>query len=157
MTPARRSLVWGLALAGFIRVSAPAGEKFIKVFLSDGTPITAELAVTPAERERGLMFRDRLDADQGMLFIFEREEINSFWMLNMKFPIDILWLDKDKRVVHSEAAVPPCPKEPCPSYPTPHPALYVLELQSGCAAAHAIKLGDRLDFFLPRPQRTPVS
>lgn len=152
MTRGRLLLLCGLALSGFLRLPAPVGPKFIKVFLPDGTPITAELAVTPAERAQGLMFRDRLDADQGMLFVFDREGLDSFWMLNMRFAIDILWLDKDKRVVHIEAAVPPCPREPCPSYPTPCPALYVIELQSGCSAAHKIKLGDRLDFFLPRLQ-----
>lgn len=128
-----------------------AGQTFIKLFLPDGTPITIELAVTSLERERGLMFRDRFEPDQGMLFVFETEDRSSFWMFNVKFPIDILWLDARKRVVHIEAEVPPCPREPCPSYPTPTPALYVLELKSGQAAAHKVKVGDRLDFILPKP------
>jgi uncharacterized membrane protein (UPF0127 family) len=139
-----------LSAAG-LSPAAAEGAKYIKLFLPDGTPITAELAVTPAQRAQGLMFRDRIDADQGMLFVFDEEEINSFWMLNMKFPIDILWLDRNRRVVHIEASVPPCPKEPCPSYPTPSPAMYVLELQSGAAAAHKIKLGERMEFVLPKP------
>lgn len=145
---ARIGLV-GLTL--LLAMALSAGEKYIKVFLPDGTPITAELALTGPERQRGLMFRDRIDEDQGMLFVFEAEEVNSFWMLNMKFPIDILWLDSNKRVVHIEAGVPPCPREPCPSYPTPAPALYVLELKSGVAAAHKVALRDRIDFILPRP------
>ncbi len=139
-----------LALVLAFSAAARCSDKFLKIFLPDGKAVTAELAVTPEERARGLMFRDRLDADQGMLFIFDQEELNSFWMLNMKFPIDIIWLDKDKRVVHIEASVPPCPREPCPSYPTRLPALYVLELQSGAAAAHGIKLSERLDFILPK-------
>lgn len=147
-------LILGLLLPAAALSSPGAdGPKYIKLFLPDGTPITAELAVTPAERAQGLMFRDRIDADQGMLFIFDREELNSFWMMNMKFPIDILWLDQNKRVVHIEASVPPCAKEPCPSYPTPSPALYVLELQSGAAAGHKIKLGERMEFILPKPRK----
>jgi len=144
-----RICIAGLTL--LLAMALSAGEKYIKVFLPDGTPITAELALTGSERQRGLMFRDRLDEDQGMLFIFESEEMNSFWMLNMKFPIDILWLDSNKRVVHIEAGVPPCPREPCPSYPTPSPALYVLELKSGIAMAHKVALRDRIDFILARP------
>jgi len=139
-----------LALVLILNTLAPADGKFIIVFLPDGTPIKAELAVDAAERARGVMFRDRMDEDQGMLFVFDREELSSFWMLNVKFPIDILWLDKDRRVVNIEAGVPPCPKEPCPSYPTSKPALYVLELKNGAAAAHKIKLYDRLEFILPR-------
>ncbi len=139
--------------AAALSCAGAEGAKYIKLFLPDGTPITAELAVTAAQRAQGLMFRDRIDADQGMLFIFDREELNSFWMLNMKFAIDILWLDRNRRVVHIEASVPPCPKEPCPSYPTPSPAMYVLELQNGAAAAHKIKLGERMDFILPPPAK----
>jgi uncharacterized membrane protein (UPF0127 family) len=150
MSIGKKSFILGLILAWAALSAAPAGDRFVKVFLPDGTAITAELAATPAERELGLMFRDRLDQDQGMLFVFDREELNSFWMLNMKFPIDIIWLNAEKRIVHIEAQVPPCPREPCPSYPTPAPALYVLELQSGAAAEHDLKLYERLEFVLPR-------
>jgi len=143
-------IVFCSALLMALGLAAGAGETFIKLFLSDGTPITIELAVTPIERELGLMFRDRIEPDQGMLFVFEIEDRSAFWMFNVKFSIDILWLDAHKRVVHIEAGVPPCPREPCPSYPTPTPALYVLELKSGQAAAHKIKVGDRLEFILPK-------
>jgi len=150
MTFLPRILLIGTALLSTLSSLAPNGAKFIKVFLPDGTPITAELALDAASRARGVMFRDRMDEDQGMLFVFEREELSSFWMLNVRFPIDILWVDKDKRIVHIESDVPPCPKEPCPSYPTSKPALYVLELKSGVAVAHKIKLYERLEFVLPR-------
>ncbi len=153
MTMIRLTKSTALCSALFVALglAAGAGETYLKLFLPDGTPITIELAVTPIERELGLMFRDRIEPDQGLLFVFETEDRSSFWMFNVKFPIDILWLDARKRVVHIEAGVPPCPREPCPSYPTPTPALYVLELKSGQAAAHKIKVGDRLEFILPKP------
>lgn len=124
-------------------------EKFVKIFLPNGTSITAELAITEAERQRGLMFREALLPDQGMLFVFEEEDIYYIWMKNMKFSIDILWLDKEKRIVHIEKKVPACKKEPCPSYYSKTPSMYVLELRAGSAEENKLKLHDRLDFILP--------
>lgn len=126
-----------------------SSEKFVKIFLPNETSITAELAITEAERQRGLMFREALLPDQGMLLVFEEEDIYYIWMKNMKFSIDILWLDKEKRIVHIEKKVPPCKKEPCPSYYSKSPSMYVLELRAGSAEENKLKLHDRLDFILP--------
>jgi len=127
-----------------------ARERFIRIFFPGGQEVIAELALTDEERQRGLMFREGIQEDQAMLFVFEEEGIHSFWMKNMRFPIDILWLDKEKRVVHIEPDVPPCPRDPCPSYASPRAAHYVLELQSGWAQRHGLHLYDRLEFILPR-------
>jgi len=126
-------------------------ERYIQVFFPNGNIITAELAITEEERTRGLMFRKTLNEDQGMLFVFEEEERHAFWMKNMTFSIDILWLDGQKRIVHIEREVPPCPKEPCPSYPPRYPALYVLELKEGTAERLNLQLFDRLEFILNIP------
>ena len=99
------------------------------------------------------MFRTGLEPDQGMLFVFEEEGFHSFWMKNMEIPIDILWLDAGKRIVHIEERVPPCPEDPCPSYRPPIPALYVLELKAGRVDECGLKLYDKLDFILSRNQR----
>lgn len=123
-------------------------EKFIPVFFPNGVKITAELAVTIEERQRGLMFRESIASDQGMLFIFEEEGIHSFWMMNVKFPIDILWLDREKRIVHIEYSAPPCKKMPCPSYEPKLPSMYVLELKAGGLKENQLKLYDRIDFIL---------
>jgi uncharacterized membrane protein (UPF0127 family) len=125
-------------------------DHFIKVYFPDGFGLTAELAVSDQERARGLMFRERLQEDQGMLFLFAEEDIHSFWMKNMRFPIDILWLNRDKRIVHLESRVPPCPGEPCPTYVPAEAAAFVLEIQSGCAEKHGLRIYDRLDFILPK-------
>lgn len=122
--------------------------KFIQVFLPNGIEITAEIALTDAERQRGLMFREQLDKDQGMLFVFENEGYHSFWMKNMKISIDILWLDKEKRIVHIERSVPPCQDEPCPSYTPAIPAKYVLELKAGSAEENKLRLYERIEFVL---------
>ena len=123
-------------------------KKFIRIFFPEGSSIVAELAVTDLERMRGLMFREHLGEDQGMLFIFDQEDKHSFWMKNMTFAIDILWLDREKRIVHIERRVPPCRKNPCPSYAPNYPALYVLELMAGMAEKKGLELYDRIDFIL---------
>lgn len=123
--------------------------RFLKVFLPDGAAITAELAVTDAERARGLMFREGINPDQGMLFVFAEEGVHSFWMKNTKIALDMLWLDRDRRVIHIEEDVPPCLEDPCPSYGPGRPALFVLELKAGSARAHGLKPADRIEFILP--------
>lgn len=126
-----------------------SGNKYIPVFLPNGEKITAELAVTDEERQRGLMFRDELGENQGMLFIFKSEGFYSFWMKNVNFSIDILWLNADKRIVHIEENVPPCKNEPCPSYTPDLPALYVLELKAGSVKENCLNLYQRLEFIIP--------
>ncbi len=123
-------------------------KKFVKVFLPDGFAITAEVAISDEERQLGLMFREKLNPDQGMLFVFKDEDFHFFWMKNMKLSIDILWLDKEKRIVDIERNVPPCNKPPCASYSSRIPAMYVLEIQAGLADKSKLKLYDRLEFIL---------
>jgi hypothetical protein len=126
----------------------PEKNGFAKVFFPDGSSIMAELARTDEERARGLMFRERIQPDQGMLFIFEEEGLHSFWMKNTLVALDILWLGRDRRIVHIAADVPPCKADPCPSYGPDFPASFVLELKAGEALVRALKLGERLEFVL---------
>jgi hypothetical protein len=124
-------------------------DKFVKVFFPNGKAVSAEIAVTPGEREKGLMFRESISPDQGMLFIFEEEDFYSFWMKNTLIPLDIIWLNAHRQIVHIEKNVLPCPGDPCPSYAPLHPAKYVLELKSGQAEENGLKLFDQLSFILP--------
>lgn len=124
-------------------------KRFVKVFFPNDYCITAELAVSDEERQLGLMFRERINCDQGMLFVFGEEDFHSFWMKNVNFPIDILWLDREKRIVHIESNVPPCKESPCPSYSPKVQASYVLELKSGSVKKNQLKLYDKLEFILP--------
>ena len=123
-------------------------DKYTQVFLPGGEVIYAELAVTEQERARGLMYRESINPDQGMLFVFEKEGIYSFWMKNMKISIDIIWLDKDKRIVHIEKNVPPCETEDCPSYAPAALSKYVLEIKSGFSEKYELELYDKLEFIL---------
>jgi len=101
-----------LALA----VSSPQKKSYAKLIFPNGRVVTAEIAKTEEERARGLMFRDRLGENEGMLFIFEEPDFYSFWMKNMKFPIDIIWLSEEKKrgSYISPPAYPPVRENPVP-------------------------------------------
>lgn len=102
---------------------------------------TVELALTPQQRAHGLMFRREMAADAGMLFLFAREAPRSFWMKNTYLPLDILYLDREGRIVSIAADTTPLSETPIPSG---EPAMGVLELNAGTAARLGIAPGDRV-------------
>ena len=111
-----------------------------------GQRIPVEIADDHAERSRGLMHRDRLDAGAGMLFVHEQQEPQAYWMRNTRIPLDILYFDAGRRLV-SVSHAPPCSLgDRCPPYPSAGPAMYVLELNAGDAAALGVARGDTLSF-----------
>ncbi len=95
--------------------------------------VDVEIAQTADDRSLGLMFRDHLDNDHGMLFIFEEMDKHSFWMKNMTISLDMLWLDEQGQIVDIKENVPPCKEEQCPSILPDSPARYVLEINAGRA------------------------
>jgi uncharacterized membrane protein (UPF0127 family) len=103
-----------------------------------------QVVSTEAERAKGLGGRESMSADQGMLFVFDRPEAACFWMKDMRFSLDIMWLDAGKRVIHVARDVSPqtYPKSFCP----PTPAKYVIELNAGEAAKSGITTGHTLKF-----------
>lgn len=119
-----------------------------------GKRYAVEVADDDAERARGLMFRDALDADRGMLFLHDRAEPLAYWMKNTKIPLDILYFDTGRRLVAQQRDVPPCSLgDACPPYPSNAPARYVLELNAG--QAEALKLTEGAELKLG-PDITPV-
>ena len=135
-----RYLILTLALlSGFGCSSAP-----VTVTLRDQT-FRVEIADNDAERARGLMYRDRMDADAGMLFLFPRQAPQAFWMKNTRIPLDILYFDESWKLVGWSLDTPPCSLgDRCPSYPSGAPARYVLELNAGTSARIGVQLGDKL-------------
>lgn len=130
-----------LFLSLLTRISA-AGDS--RTVCSQYKCFQSEVMATPQGREKGLMYRESMPEDQGMLFIFDQPGEYVFWMKNMTFPIDIVWLDEEKRVVHTELDVPPCLKDPCPLYAPQAKALYVLEIAAGQIEAADIRQGEAL-------------
>lgn len=109
-----------------------------------GERFSVEIADTREKQALGLMFRDSMPLDHGMLFIFPREAARSFWMKNTRIPLDIMYFDKDLELVSISANTPPCRVNRCPSYPSAAPAMYVLELNAGIASGLGVSAGDRL-------------
>ena len=109
--------------------------------------INVELALTNEERQKGLMGREILNDNDGMLFIFENEEIHEFWMKNMIISLDIIWINSDGEIVHIEKQVPPC-EENCDIYSPLLPAKYVLELSSGSVERLSIESGTEIQLFI---------
>jgi uncharacterized membrane protein (UPF0127 family) len=104
----------------------------------------SDVVDTGALRQRGLMFRDSLPAGTGMFFVFDQEEVYPFWMKNMKFPIDIIWIDAARRVVYVASSVPACASDPCAVYTPASKAKYVLEIPAGDAMKYGIAVGDQI-------------
>lgn len=113
-----------------------------------GETFTVEIAESPEQQAQGLMFRDSLAEGHGMLFTYRRPQPQSFWMKNVKFPIDILFFDGEQQLINVAARARPCRREPCRSYRSEGPAQYVLELNAGVAESLGVKPGDRLELHL---------
>lgn len=126
--------------------AAPAS---IPLKLPSGKVLQVEVMVKDEDRQMGLMFRPSLAPDHGLLFLFEQADFHGIWMKNCKFPIDILWLDDERKVVHLAEAVPPCKAEPCPVYAPLRKASYVVELNAGQARREKAALGAVVNFSLP--------
>ena len=117
-----------------------------RVILPDGFVVKIEIADDDEQRAQGLMYRDHLAPDAGMLFFFAREDEYPFWMKNTRIPLDIIWIDSSRHIAHVKHEVPPCRIPDCPSYPPNAKAQYVLELAGGEAAKHGLKAGDLLRY-----------
>ena len=108
----------------------------------DDVPLEVQIADTEPRRVRGLMFQDQLPYDQGMIFVFDKSGLYSLWMLNMQFPLDMMWFDENGKMVHMEQDVPPCKAAleiaTCQSVVPENAALYVLEVTAVFIEQHNI-------------------
>jgi uncharacterized membrane protein (UPF0127 family) len=118
------------------------------VTLPNGKQIRAEVMAHPTDMMRGMMFRDSLAADRGMLFMHDRVGNYTYWMYQVRIPLDIIWLDSTRRIVEISADTPPCESaaSECPHYGGNERAQFVLELAGGMAEKYGLKLGDTLRF-----------
>ncbi len=107
--------------------------------------INVIVASTGALRAKGLSDTPTLPEDQGMLFVFEKQDIHSFWMKDMRYPLDIIWIDENNQIVDISENISP------DSYPTTYasslPIRYVLEVNAGFSDLHQIKKGMTVNFL----------
>lgn len=122
-----------------------SGESSVEL---GGKSFSVEIADTQEKQALGLMFRDSMPDDAGMIFIFPNEAPRSFWMKNTRIPLDIMYFDKDLKMVSISADTLPCRVSRCPSYPSSKPAMYVLELNAGKASELGVGPGDKLTIEL---------
>lgn len=115
-----------------------------KILTINQTRINLEIAQTEAEMSRGLSGRKNLSQNSGMLFVYEKNNIPMFWMKDMNFALDIIWLNENKVVVGIEKNVKP---ESYPQTFSPKQQIkYVLEVNANFADKQQIKIGDKAAF-----------
>ena len=114
-----------------VLVNNSLGYGLDKATFSNGVTVDIEIASMPSELRRGLMYRESLPEGHGMLFIMESEELHSFWMKNMNFPIDMVWIDSDFQVVDVTYGAEPCDGSLCEGYRPDVSSMYVLEVPAG--------------------------
>ncbi len=146
-------LVLGVLVAGFghhggrkVLKSACGEYRIDKVVMLGTHKINAEVSTTPVEHQKGLGGRPCIGSDQGMLFLFSRSGQYSFWMKDMKFSIDIIWITSDHKVAAIYNNIAPS------TYPDSfindkrHPAQYTLEVKANLAKKYGIDLGTPVKF-----------
>ncbi|MDX2163867.1 MAG: DUF192 domain-containing protein [Gammaproteobacteria bacterium] len=101
------------------------------IFTLDHVPLQVEVVQSPEAQQRGLSGRKYLAKNTGMLFVFPKEDYYSFWMKDMLFPIDIIWMNKDYKIVYVKKDAQPCTLFSCPKFTPDMPAQYVLEVSPG--------------------------
>lgn len=138
------------AAIGATACSGSSGEPWVEV---GGQRFTVEVADDFDERARGLMYRESMPADHGMLFVHDRETPLAYWMKNTKMPLDILYFDAERRLVSIQRGVPTCAAgDRCPNYPSRGPAKYVLELNAGRSEPLGLTPGDPITFSADIPE-----
>ena len=121
--------------------------KFCEVSIN-GIKIRAELASNPLTQSLGLMFRKGLSDGNGMLFDFKLELFPKIWMAGMRFPIDIIWADKEKKIVHIAHEVQPASLFDWQVKTPSRPARYVLEVPAGFTRKNKITVWDEIKLKL---------
>jgi uncharacterized membrane protein (UPF0127 family) len=117
-----------------------------RVVFPDGYAVHVEIAADDQTRAQGLMYRDSLRPQAGMLFFFPATGVYPFWMKNTLIPLDIIWIDEQFRIARVLGNVEPCRADPCPSVDPGVPARYVLEVAGGVAMQHQLAPGNVLRF-----------
>ena len=119
-------------------------KKSPNVCFDEDTCIEVELADSVEKRMLGLMYRDELNEDKGMIFIFDEPGVHKFWMKNVKFPIDMIFLDINDKVVYIEHSAPPCTVINCPLYGPDTDIFTVIETKAGFSININLEIGQKV-------------
>lgn len=120
-------------------------EDVLEITFENGQKIYVEVPETNEAKSLGLMYRENLDEDAGMIFIYPEEFILSFWMKNTLIPLDIIFLNKNKEIVMIKT-MKPCVTETCESYLSEFPSMYAIEVNEGFALKNNLLLSQKVNF-----------
>lgn len=137
------SIFFIIIVAIIVIINSYNGDNYVDI---NGEKIIVEIAQTDKEQQQGLMFRENLCNDCGMLFVFKEEALHSFWMKNTLIPLDMVFINSDLKVVDIIQAVP-CVEDFCRHYSPKENALYVLETNMGKFDKKII--GEKVKITLP--------
>lgn len=145
-----RKILAGIVLIAIVFLGWLAVSTAMKLWMPvtvqfDETSIAATVARSSQARERGLSGSESLAEGTGMLFVFEEEDEWGIWMKDMKYPIDIIWLNNEKEVVHIVHGAQPA-SYPKKKFIPKSMARYVLEVPAGAAKKHSIDIGNKAEF-----------
>ncbi|MBZ5586950.1 MAG: DUF192 domain-containing protein [Acidobacteriia bacterium] len=135
-----------MLIASLLLAAAAGSATGPACIVPDGSRLQLELALSDKEKKSGLMFRDSLPVDRGMLFPFDSDGIFSFWMKDTLMPLDIVWLDASGKVADVLPDAPPCRFDPCPMFKNAQPARSVLLVNAGYSRAHGLARGAQVTF-----------
>lgn len=128
-------------------LSSPSFAETIRfIGINPSLEVKVELADTQPKAERGLMFRKAIPEGTGMWFVFRDDAERVFWMKNVIFPLDMIFIDKSFVIRKIEKTVPPCVHEPCPRYYSGVPVRYVLEVPGGYCERKGVKEGQKVEY-----------
>ena len=138
-----------LLISGSLLFNSPGQTQVINVKFPSGAFLKAEVADTPEKLRFGLAFRPNLPEGEAMLHIFGESGLHRVWTKGFQFPVDILWVDESKIVVHLEKNVPPCSDRPCiGNGPPRNDTRYILVTNEGFIAREKVAVGNQLKFIL---------
>lgn len=136
-------------IAGSLFLTNQKDSEIIIVTFPNGREIEAEVADTPEKLLFGLAFREGLPPDSGMLYIFETSDRHRMRTKGFKIPVDMIWVDESRHVVHMVEGADPCSQDPCPLYgPPPENARYVIQTPAGFIRHEGLVPGMELKFTL---------
>ena len=138
--PAAARVLLAAGLLAFATAAAAEARLRTTTLRIAGHALKVEVAQQPAELERGLMFREKMGADEGMLFVFEAREYHAMWMKNTPLPLSVAFVDQDGTILNIEDMQP----QTLDAHQSAGPSIYAIETNIGWFAKKKIKAGDKV-------------
>lgn len=143
-------IIWGFSFfiddEDFEATVVEEEVEYVRVRIRDSY-LTLEVADDAESRALGLIHREDLGEDEGMLFVYDDEDVRYFWMKDVLLPLDMIFVNEMLEIVGFLEDVPVCEEEPCPQYSIEEKSQYVIEVNAGWVDEHNLELGDRVDFI----------